>query len=205
MSDVMEISRMNRLFNNGFIIKSYMEQSNYDGDENYFGIGRYITWPLADFADEISISLTNEAWNRWFGYCDERLYAVPDLDYLQRYAKHCSQLNIPIFCMQIESFVPIVTSSVQLPVETVLGFEVADVDMQTSAMHEEIMINSEDSADPFLSVREQLNRYGLAESIEAVQHYLDLRNEWIALGYDMEEYYSAAVVRLSIVSLEAER
>ena len=37
---------------NGFLIKSYEEQSPYETDKTYLGIGRYVTWPLDTFTDD---------------------------------------------------------------------------------------------------------------------------------------------------------
>ena len=71
----------NKLFKNGFIIKSFMEWDRQNKIENYSGIGRYITWPLEGLSDDISVNLTNEAEERWFGYQDKRLWVVPDLNY----------------------------------------------------------------------------------------------------------------------------
>lgn len=188
----------NRLFKNGYIIKSYAEKSDCPNELlNYVGIGRYTTWPLEELSDRISVALTRESEERWFGYQDERLWVVPDSDFLQRYEKHCKDLHIQVFCLQVESENPIIVTSTDLSVNEVLEFDYADTDMSTSCLYDDLTMNEHTVTKRFKPVMHRLNSYGLLNSAEEVQDYLKLRNELITAGYDMEEYYSPTIVRLS--------
>lgn len=61
----------NNFVKNGFIIKSFDEgvfvnNFNYT---NYYGIGRFDTYPLYGYQnDEMASGLIREANERWFGY-----------------------------------------------------------------------------------------------------------------------------------------
>lgn len=197
--------RMERkLYKNGFIIKAYLEQEHWEMFGNYSGIGRYLTWPLEELTDDVSVSLTKEAWKRWFGYKNMKLCAVPDLDYLQRYKRHCSDMNISAFCLQIESMNAEVVSSVNLPIIRTMGFDYADADMQTSCLYEDLTMDVKSVVDSFKTVLSKLNRYGLIDSMDTMQHYLTVRKKLIEAGYDMEEYYCPTIVRLCQVLLNEE-
>lgn len=191
----------NSLFKNGFIIKSFRERDYPNKLKNYSGVGRYITWPLEDLSDDISVDLTNEAEERWFGYQDQRLWVVPDFDYLQRYEQHCKDLNISTFCLQIESMNSIVTTSINLTTKEVLGFDYADTDMSTSCLYDDLTMDEDTVKANFKSIMNKLNQYGLAESMEEIQHYLAIRNKLIKAGYDMEEYYCPTIIKLTRVIL----
>lgn len=189
------------LHKNGFIIKSYCEVYPQHNSEKYFGIGRYVTWPLDELTDEASVKLTREAWKRWFGYSDQRPEVVPDLDYLQRYKMHCNNLHIPTYCLQIESTCVIITTSVELSVLKVLGFDYVDADMQTSCMREDLDTDIDSVIESFKPIQAVLNSFGLIDSLEAMHQYIDIRNKLIGAGYDMEEYYSPVIAKLSMVEI----
>lgn len=176
-----------------------MERDCQNKLKNYSGIGRYITWPLEGLSDDISVNLTNEAEERWFGYQDKRLWVVPDLNYLQRYEQHCKDLNISTFCLQIESTNPDVTTAINLSVKKVLGFDYADADMTTSCLYDDLTMDEDTVKANFKTIMRKLNQYGLAESIEEIQHYLAIRNKLIKAGYDLEEYYCPTIVKLTHV------
>lgn len=179
-----------------------MERDYQNELKNYFGIGRYITWPLEDLSDDTSVDLTNEAEERWFGYQDKRLWVVPDFDYLQRYEQHCKDLNISTFCLQIESTNPIVTTSINLSTKEVLGFDYADTDMSTSCLYDDLTMDEDTVKANFKTIMRKLNQYGLPESIEEIQHYLAIRNKLIKAGYDMEEYFCPNIVKLTHVLVD---
>lgn len=191
----------NMFFKNGFIVKSYQEQPFANIKSKYMGIGRYQTWPLEYRDDPISVQLSEEANERWFGYGDGRLYAVPNLDYLYRYIKHCNALKILTFCMQIESNRSIVTTAADVPIDQYLGYDYADVDLSTSCLFEDLNMTLPYCQDQFKLIKQQLNKYELVDSLEVMQEYLRIRNQLIYEGYDMEEYFSPTIVKLSIISL----
>ncbi len=187
------------LKNNGFIIKSYEEQFFSESFKNYIGIGRYTTWPLDSLNDSISQNLTNEAYDKWFGYQDNRLWTVPDLDYLKRYMRHCKNLGISVFCLQIESDNDTMVSSVKLPIVRVLGFDYSDCDMVTSCMYDDFTMSNDIVKSRLKKISEKLNEFGLFNSKQDVIEYIQERNFLIELGIDMEEYFSPTIIKISEV------
>lgn len=191
------------LYRNGFIIKSYEERPR-ENDESYFGIGRYMTWPLDVMQDSVSRNLVEEALERWFCGWD-RLMAVPELDYIKRYIAHCNELNIPTFCLQIESPSLIITTTEEVMVDEVLGFDYADIDMATSCLYDDLLTPDPYIQQAFRVIKERLNSNGLIKSTQDMQTYFDVRNKLIAQGYsDMDvtqEYYAPTIVRVSRITL----
>ena len=189
------------MLKNGFIIKSNENQLNRSTMDPYFVIGRNITWPLDGLSDDVSIELTAEAERRWFGYSDSRPWVIPDVDYLQRYKRHCQFMNISTYCLQVESSSSIILSSAELPIIRILGYDYADVDMSTSCLYEDLTMNVCVVKDIFRPVLRKLNQYRLLNSEDDVQEYLSGRRALINMGYDMEEYFSPLAVKLTEVLL----
>ena len=101
--------------------------------------------------------------------------------------------------MQIESTNPVVTTAINLSVKKVLGFDYADADMTTSCLYDDLTMDEDTVKANFKTIMSKLNQYGLAESMEEIQHYLAIRNKLIKAGYDMEEYYCPTIVKLTHV------
>ena len=192
------------LLKNGFVIKSYTEGRGQGKIYNYFGIGRYTSWPLENYWDDASVALSKEAQERWFGYA-EGLWVVPDAEYLRRYKRHCDDLHLPTFCLQVESTNPTIISSADFPVERVLGLDYVDAEMSTSCLYEDLTMEMETVRVAFQPILRSLNTYGLLGNMQDMQQYLLVRNRLIALGYDMEEYFLPTVVNLTRVGLNDEK
>lgn len=191
---------INQFVKNGFIIKSYEEICKTEIPQ-YYGIGRFLTWPLDVCQDSMSRALVSEATERWFGYRDDRLWVVPDLEYISRYVKHCHELNINVFCLQVDSENPIIQTEASLPVLKSLGYDYADVDMCTSCLYDDlcgsIMVGEEHSE----AIQRMLNEYGLFSSVDDMREYLKIREQWVKGITELEEYYSLSIVRLTQVSV----
>ncbi len=198
-----EVRGETKLQKNGFVIQSYTETAHRENLYHYSGIGRYTTWPLEDFSDDISVALNKEAQDRWFGYTDS-LWVVPDAEYLRRYKRHCDALHLPTFCLQVESINCAPLSSADLPVEQVLGLDYVDADMATSCLYEDLTMETEAVRAAFAPILRSLNVHGLLNHMQDMQRYLSIRDRLIASGYDMEEYFLPTTVRLTRVWLEDE-
>lgn len=193
------------LFVNGFLVKSLeevYEPEIFKFKENYRGIGRYITWPLSDYSDDISKRLEDEAFITWFSYNDERLCAVPDFNFIERYMHHCKELGLDVFCLQIESPISILTTKDRPLLKTVLGFDYCDASLEESCMYEDIYMTDPFCEKRFQCIRDMLNENGLLNNLEEVNQYVEIREELIDKGYDMEDYYFLTPVRFSLVEIQ---
>ena len=73
--------------------------------------------------------------------------------------------------------------------------------MQTSCMREDLDMEIDSVIESFKPIQAALNRFGLIDSLEAMYQYIKIRNNLIEAGYDMEEYYSPIIARLSVVEI----
>lgn len=181
----------------GYIIKSFQEQINKSVfSQSYVGIGRYLTWPLEMQKDTESIALTEEAYDRWFCYFDKRLWVIPDIAFILRYAEHCKELGMKTFYLQIDTLSPATTTDTfREGIE--IGYDYADADMITSCLNDDMIMTDSYVRQQFQPIAQKLNPYGLFDSLEDIQKYLSIRDLLIKQGYDMEEYYNPTIVRLS--------
>ena len=186
---------------NGFVVKSLEEQENYQNRKNYFGIGRYVSWPLEDCTDSISIQLTKIANEQWFGYQDKRSFVIPEFEFLKEYKKHCERLGISTICLQVESMEHTITSAEKPSVEEILGFDYADSDMVTSCFCDDMEMCLPEVKKHLAVIERKRNKFGLLNSLEDMYQYLTIREMLVAVGYDMEEYYNPKIVRLSRIIL----
>ena len=186
-----------QLYKNGFIVKSYEEHPFYAEDPSYRGIGRCFTWPLDTEEDQISRALCEEAMQKWFGYSDQRLWAVPSMEYVLRYLKHCSELHIKTFVMQIESTNGILTTKEEAPVSQIIGYEYADTDMQTSCMRDDFLCTQGQERPKEAYFLQRFNEYGVFSNETAVADYLDFRKNIP----NKEAYYAPCVIKISLLAL----
>lgn len=106
-------------------------------------------------------------------------------------------------CLNIESTNSIITSEINLPATETLGFDYGDVDMNTSCLFEDLGMNDPYVKEKFSILLGTLNQYRLFNSMDDISKYLSLRNELIAKGYDMEQYYSPAIMKISRMEIES--
>lgn len=76
-----------QLFPNGYVVLQIEEGKNEQ-------IRKRDTWPLEVYEDDLSVQLSNEAEQNWFGYNDGRLLTVPSKEYIRRYIEHCKEIGI---------------------------------------------------------------------------------------------------------------
>ena len=184
-------------YNNGYVIKNYSDQMDYK--YRYAGIAKGVSWPLSNMNDDLSISLTEEANERWFGYQDDRLWTIPDHDFLKRYLLHCRELNISTSVLKIETDNSIIVSKNLFEQESFLGYDYSDVDMETSCFYDDITMDNKFVENSFSVIKNKLNNYGLLETASDISLYLNISEKLIIDGYDMEQYYHPTVVKLTKV------
>lgn len=188
--------------NNGFIVKSYEERPYTETDKRYFGIGRYVTWPLDRLNDAESKRLSAEAMERWFGYEGCVMHASPDVDYISRYTAHCKRVGLPVFCLRIESACPNWEAKSDLLTERVLGYDYGSCNLAESCLHDDLGSVDPSIRDEFTRIRTHLNPFGLADSPDLISEYLSIRNCLPDSDYTLdEEYYYPTTVRLSKVRI----
>lgn len=189
-----------KFYKNGFIVKSY-EEVCPNSTNNYVGIGRYFTWPLDICTDNLSKKLNSEAMERWFGYQDNRLQVIPDIEYLQRYIEHCKALEIDVFCLEIESFSNTITTRVALDFSEFMGYDYADVNMCESCLYDDLYVKDDYFYKYFRNVNLRLNDYGLLSTLKDMMYYLQKRESFFTETGESEDYVCPTIVRLNKVSL----
>lgn len=188
----------NKFYKNGFVVKSY-EETWPNSTSNYLGIGRYFTWPLDTYTDNLSKKLNSEALERWLGYQDHRLQVIPDVEYLQRYIKHCKDLEIEIFCLEIESFSNTITTQATLNSSEFMGYDYVDVDMCTSCLYDDLYENDVYNYKYFKDIDLRLNNYGIFSTLKDMALYLQKRERLVEEIGENEDYICPTIVRLNKV------
>ena len=193
-------------YSNGIIIQGVNNiPDNYSSDDifpfGYYGIERYVTWPLEYEEDSTSMMLSNEISQKWLSDDIFSLYTVNDQDLLYRYAENCSKLKLPIRCLLVESPSKFPVASMSLPHKNILGYEYVDTDMQTSCMYEDFTDQTPMVRKALSTAVQGLNEYGLFSCINRIEQYLAIRTALIKEGYDMESYYHPQIVRIREVHL----
>ena len=87
---------MIKMFPNGYIVQQIEECP-------YHNIWRRCTWPLELYEDVLSVQLSDEADEKWFGYNDGRPLTIPSKEYIHRYTEHCRKLGINYIILFVES------------------------------------------------------------------------------------------------------
>lgn len=188
------------MFCNGIIIQSnnvlpYIDQQLIK-TQNYRGIYSGITWPLDTMDDIDSVNISKEL----FHCCIQsmyRLYTLTDPELIDRYIKHCHNLNINIRCLMVESFFdnPHFDFIINPEKTAFLGYEFVATDMQSSSSYEDLC---DELFSPLLGL---LNGNWIFDSPQGVQQYVDFRETLERQGYEFESYYYPRIVRLSEIHL----
>lgn len=126
---------------------------------------------------------------------------------MQRYVKCCDELGIKTFILQIESENTIITTNESLYNQKILGYDYVTTGMGESVLYFDLMFkyNTNDEIGKYFKpLVNKLNEYGLFDTLEAIQRYLDVRKALEENGIgDDDEYEDAypTVVRISRVDL----
>lgn len=188
------------MFHNGIIVQSndilpYIDQQLIKA-QNYRGIYSGITWPLDTMDDIDSINISNELFSCCMQSID-RLFTLTDLELIERYIKHCHNLNINIRCLMVESFFdnPHFEFIINSRKTELLGYEFVATNMQISGSYEDLC---DELFSPMLGL---LNSNWIFNSPQDVQQYVDFRESLKHQGYELESYYFPRIVRLSEIHL----
>ena len=184
-----------KLYNNGYLVKGLFRREWSSTEESYQGVGSFVAWPLAYFDDDKSIALENEAFDRWFIYRD-RIWLVPDRDYLERYVRHCSSRGFGTQVIQFETPRSNQIAKDVLDVVEVLGFDCI-IGYDTSYLDMD-----PDGVPDLERLFQKLNRNRLFDTIEETYEFLDIYNRLLDEGENLEHGENPTPALLSIVRLD---
>ena len=170
-------TRMN-LFRNGYIVASIRD----------YGCFAYDVWPLDTVEEKTAVQLTEEADEKWFIAYD-MLQIAPDLDYAVRYAECCRKNGIEAVILLAETPDDAWVVKDEIRIEEVYGFDCIGA-VGFSYLRT-------DFGTDVSQVR--LNRYGLFDTLEEVESYVEKRREVIASGVNIEDFWKETPIRLSRV------
>lgn len=186
---------MQRLYNNGYVIKGLFKNKYTSLLDSYRGIENFVSWPLDDFNDSLSNQLKAEAWDKWFAF-QGVLEVVPEKDYLSRYINHCNELNINTMILQLETPNNNQTANDNLKTIEVLGFDCI-TGVNLSYLNLEPRYFEEHISEMYL----KLNANRLFNTIDETYMFLDTYNRLLNEGENLETGYNPIPVRLSVVEL----
>ncbi len=168
-----------RLYRNGYIVATVNDYDNFS----------YNSWPLTKIKDdEVVDGLIDEADDKWFTVFDMQEVA-PDLDYAIRYADYCKELGIEAVILLAETSDSDFEVNDDICIEEVYGF-----DCIGTVYFSYLRAEAKDFKEEL-----HLNRYGLFDTIEDVDKYIELRREVIESGVNLEDYWKETPIRLSKV------
>ena len=169
-----------KLYRNGYIVAVIRDYSCFT----------YDAWPLAELDEESAVLLTEEADERWFTvYSMPEI--VPDLDYAKRYADVCRKSGIEAVILLAESPDGAFVVKDDVRIEEVYGFDCFGT-VGFSYLRTDIGVDVPDDA---------LNQYGLFDSPEGVEAYIEKRRAVIASGVNLENFWEETPVRLSRIQV----
>lgn len=189
----------------GFVVQS-SEPSRVltiheESESSHNGIGRYLTWPL-DYVqnDPIADQFWKEALHCWFCYRDERVWSVPDKDYITRYVDYCESLGIKTRVLSLWS---VLDFSIEIERDEsqsrFLGFDYSGGDLDGSVLFFDLFDMIEDEVTyRFTGARRVLNENGLFSNIEDAKQYVELRTK-LEKEYDLEDMYEPQILGLYLV------
>ncbi|HBT95292.1 MAG TPA: hypothetical protein DEB24_03995 [Coriobacteriia bacterium] len=190
------------VFNNGYLIKALYDDPNKlypPGNPCYRGIGKFVSWPLEECDDDISVALTKEAWERWFGFQDV-LEVVPEREYLERYIGHCEASGIETSIMMIETPSEFQRACDFLEVVECLGYDiVSSVEFSHLTMDTDYL---EGECSAFREVARKLNSNGLYDSLADAYRHMEVRKRLLSQGVNLEiAHFGPFPARISVVKL----
>jgi hypothetical protein len=192
-----------KIFANGFLVKSLCDDPNkmYPPlNKSYRGMGRFISWPLEEYDDDISKALGSEAWDKWFSYHNV-FEIVPEKEYLHRYVKHCKELGIETMVLMVETPLNNQVAHDSLSIVECLGFDlIGGVHFSYLTMDTDYL---EDECSVFQKTVSRFNSNGLCDSIDDVYEHISMRNNLLSQGVNLEHSdWGPFPARLSIVKLD---
>lgn len=174
------------LHKNGFIV---VKVENYEKFT-------YQSWPLSYVTgDEIASKLADEADDMWFTKFEMQEIA-PDGNYVRKYVDYCKEINIDVKILLVESFDAEFEISDKYEICELLGFDCIGT-VYYSFLRSEYEYFKADLNNRNI----KLNRYGFLNTLEEALTFIELREKAILSGANLEDFWQALPVRLSIVKL----
>ena len=156
----------------------------------------YHSWPLSDLTgDKTAEAFYDEAFDTWYvNYHMQSI--VPDLTYIRRYTAYCKSIGLDAVVLLFETPDDFFVVEDELEIIEVLGYDcIATVSY--SFLQTEI-----DACQVEFEERGIVpNKYGLLERLEDVEYFIELRQEVIASGVNIEDFWPETPARISIVNL----
>lgn len=188
---------------NGLVIQEINDSNEFYSISPYMGIGRYQSWPLMSKTDKQSTLLTKEAEERWFNYFSGEsnnkyaLAVVPSMDYMQRYLNVCNLYNLKIRVLQIESERGVPVWDGPFFNNTFMGYEYSTSQSFYAPLFDDLY----GLLPPSLAkAKSSLNKYGLFDTEDDLNSYIENRKIAIEEGYDLETFGDFCRFKVSLVT-----
>ena len=154
---------MTEMFPNGYVVQQIDKNS-------YHKTWRRCTWPLELYEDGLSIQLSDEADEKWFGYNDGRLLTIPSKGYIHRYTEHCEEIGLNYVVLFVESTCRKITTN-EFPSKTeVLGYDLSAGSLDVS------LLRLDEGIEELEEVLKRRNKYGYIQDRELFEEYISIRN-----------------------------
>ena len=182
-------------YNNGVIVQNIAEQLS--SNTNYMGLSRFQSWPLEKClegeAKKISEKLCDQ-WLRYYNYRGRQIYSLNSItsyQLFQSYVKLCEKNSLRIIGIETEyDFYERMSFDFD---KDFLGYDfIYPTSDYYSALGDEYDIVDE------LGFTGELNSNGLFDDVEALKHFIEVRNNKQKL-LNIEPNDEFAIVRVSRV------
>ena len=185
-AQVVNGDRLMKLYRNGFVVAEITNMENFT----------YKAWPLFDLIDDkMALAMTDEAYNSWFQKY-EMQHIVPDPDYIKRYFTHCNNIGLKVKVLLFESLYKVFEVENSFVIDEILGFDCI------GTVYESYLRTEFESFKGELELHNiRLNKNGLFHTLEDAVYFSKLRQQAIASGENIENFWEEMPVRISIVSL----
>lgn len=175
-----------RLYRNGFVVAEITNMEDFT----------YKAWPLFDLTDDkTALAMTDEAYKSWFQKY-ELQHIVPDSNYIKRYLMHCNSIGLKVKVLLFESLYKVFEVEKSFVIEEILGFDCI------GTVYESYLRTEFESFKEELELHNiRLNKNGLFDTLEEAVCFSELRQQAIASGENIENFWEEMPVRISIVNL----
>lgn len=182
------------LYNNGYIVKDLVCNGELFLTDNFYrGIASYHNWPLEKEEDNDSKELTKlieMAFEK-----NNFIEILNDVELLRKYVNHCKKRNIDIIVMKVMSQKKFSIALDDLEDTEILGYDCMAGDNVSYL----IEVFEDDNIQSFDNIKKLLNQNGLLNSYEEVENFIQIRNELLQQGLNLEDYWEALPVKLSLI------
>ena len=122
-----------------------------------------------------------------------------DVELLRKYVNHCKKRNIDIIVMKVMSQKKFSIALDDLEDTEILGYDCMAGDNVSYL----IEVFEDDNIQSFDNIKKLLNQNGLLNSYEEVENFIQIRNELLQQGLNLEDYWEAIPVKLSLIDYKS--